>query len=334
MKKEMIILTLAILIPYIIAAQISPERTWYYNDNGQKTTVKERWDEDSEGNKNGTYILYFSNGTKQVSGTYIHGQKSGTWKENWVNGFGVVNGELIYNFKNNKLNGEYKAINNSKNITAIGSYTNGYKSGYWKEEGEYIDGIMIYQEGNYITTDSAYLRGFYSDVRDGKWINSLYTGHSVSTKKGCSVIYSKGVITASYDENGVDFAEKERQEQAAKNKAVQEAHRIREEENAYIEPLINKWNTLPDMMTYEAKYNKKTFKYVTKNNKISEIIILIPFGSNVTASTFKFNKEGWLELYENRYMRSDGIYTIDKLEFDKNGKLISSNCSYDKDMFK
>lgn len=194
MIKNVIILFLLSLFSYEnVEAQTPPARTYYYNNNGVKTDVKERWDENSEGFRNGRYILYaYGYNNKyyvDVVGSYINGKKDGEWKAYSF----FADGELL----------------------SIGKFKNDLKVGYWKE--------------SYSATDKVFQEGAYGEgKRSGKWINCKSEATIVNaddhgnaeTILGYNTIYSNGKVTAIINPSGVNILETYKHEQL--NKVIDE----------------------------------------------------------------------------------------------------------------
>lgn len=164
MKKlilKLLLLSLFNIFCVSIYSQTPPARTWYYK-NEQKTTVKERWDENNEGLKHGTYIAYFENGDRATLGHYKNGEKDGEWIVKvheqwfWENTLTITTA----NYKNGVLSGSFEQKVNDW-VMSKGQYINGKKNGNWIENFNKEEGI--YQRGDYLDGN-----------RVGKWQNALY----------------------------------------------------------------------------------------------------------------------------------------------------------------
>ena len=217
MKKITIILLTLTFLSLASYSQSPPARTWYFNNYGKKTTVKERWFEDSDGLKHGKYIGYYSNAERQISGSYNHGKKNGKWIEEQC--YDVLFSEIchttIITYKNNVKHGPYKSmIKNTDMLNAvltggqvdeydgsfntIGQYTNGKRTGYWKES--FNDEEKVYQEGNYSTEGKPV----------GKWTNTALDRESFTTKKGYTSFFSNaGDFVSCTNPEGIDVLEEE-----------------------------------------------------------------------------------------------------------------------------
>lgn len=122
---------------------------------------------DSEGNKQGFWILYYKSGEKRAEGEYLDGKRIGEWLFYYDSGeieqkgfynAGEYNREWKWTFKNgstkrieNYINGVehgyFVEYDNKKNVLLKGLYNNGLREGDWiyhvndhKEEGNYISG--------------------------------------------------------------------------------------------------------------------------------------------------------------------------------------------------
>jgi antitoxin component YwqK of YwqJK toxin-antitoxin module len=284
----LLIISTLILTTDLLAQSPPPARTWYYN-YGNKTSVKERWNEDAQGLKHGTYIKYFEDGEREILANYVHGKKNGqeilTTYSTLM--FQQVKAITYANFQNDILNGSYKVLLNDELILTSGNYSNQVKVGYWKDD--YSLEEKIYSEGNYI-----------DGKRDGEWKNTLErkkskdemgfgillgntNSNSVETKKGYRTIYKNGNVIAIYDDQGVNVIEKQKQDELNKqiqgdynnSQTISELENFRakypnskydfdalnkinelkkqeiekQDEGAYINPLLDKWNS----MTFKDK---------------------------------------------------------------------------------
>lgn len=213
MKKSSLFSLLLLMTHFIIYAQTTPPaRTWYYNKQGSKTTVNERWDEDAQGLKHGTYIQYFENGSRAILGSYSHGKKNGQWEKtryerDYNNAFGISYNQFyeISTYSNDKLNGLYKnfQIFDSKDRILLdqGNYTNDMRTGFWKLGFDEKTGK--FQEGNYV-----------NGTKDGEWKNTK----EYYFAEGYKTIFKDGHAVAVYDDKGVDITEIEDKEKAEKTR--------------------------------------------------------------------------------------------------------------------
>jgi antitoxin component YwqK of YwqJK toxin-antitoxin module len=223
-----------------LQAQTPPERTWYYNDKGTKTTVKERWSEDNQGLKHGTYIKYFSDGVREILGYYNHDKKTGQWE--------IVEGQIeltsdykriltsktaiieYVNYLNGQLHGLYKKVAIGNVIVLQGNYMNGVKNGYWKI---YDSDEKNYCEGNYA-----------NDKKEGEWKNTFAIIHpddinkseidylAVGYKKGYKSIFKDDKVLVIYDDKGTNILEHQKQkvEKVEKEKVATEQIEKHEQE--------------------------------------------------------------------------------------------------------
>ncbi len=204
MKNILFLITIFLLSIRILSAQTPPARTWYYNDRNIQTTVKERWDENSQGLKHGTYIKYFSNGEREILGYYKNDIPNGQWEITTYSLFQIKS--ISYtNFVNGQKHGLYKTVCYDV-VLMQGNYTNDVKTGFWKEN--YDIELKIYQEGNYV-----------NGKRDGEWKNTCVllkstdelafglllentSSSNSETKLGYITTYKDGKVLSSVDENG------------------------------------------------------------------------------------------------------------------------------------
>ena len=73
-------------------------------------------------------IFYHNNGNVEIIGNYKNGELEGEWKSYHENG------ELkaIVNIKNGKAEGEWKSYRKNGKLEGIGNYKNGKPEGEWK----------------------------------------------------------------------------------------------------------------------------------------------------------------------------------------------------------
>jgi hypothetical protein len=237
-----IIVSLVLIFCWLqTSAQTPPEKTWYYNDRGAKTTVKERWAEDNQGLKHGTYIKYFSDGTREILGYYNHDKRSGQWEITSVYSVFLSNYKYIeyVNYLNDEPHGLYKkvAVSDGNVVVMQGNFNNGVETGYWKEG--YDNQEKVYSEGNYI-----------NGKKEGEWKNTFWLPDSKTkllevkeTKKGYRTIFKNGEIVSVYDDKGVNLIEKQKQEEL----------------NTLIEQEFNNCATLSDYEKFRKKYPNSEF---------------------------------------------------------------------------
>jgi hypothetical protein len=369
--KTRLLLTCLILFSNLLFAQTPPARTWYYNRYGEKTTVKERWTEDNTGLKNGVYIKYYEDGEREILGNYIHDKQNGLWEITLYTTFlfQQVKSISYINFLNGVQHGSYKITVGDK-VLVQGNYTNGKKTGYWKDD--YDIQTQVYSEGNYI-----------NDKRDGEWKNTFdkirssdeaaesalmnaFMGSSTSsyqTKKGYRTIYKDGIVISCFDNNGVDLAETKRKEEENKqaeidfNKchsiydyenfrkkypnsnrdtdAIIQINKINKqlEENSYLNPLIDKWNSLsyseksPTYFNdYKTKYpngyrmndvNNLLNQYDKETQKINDLKTELNNCNNVLCMYFL------TDTYVATEAKAKLKINLDNIKVDPNGKKIS-----------
>ena len=110
--------------------------------------IREQWYEDENGLKQGEYKLFHYNGIICEKGQYIDGKREGKWEEHDI--FGHFRAEK--NYKNDKLNGEYKEYfpNVKKTICKIGQYVDDKKEGEWIEYHNNLSQNKISLKENYV----------------------------------------------------------------------------------------------------------------------------------------------------------------------------------------
>lgn len=251
MKKALFILFTTLMLSNLLVAQTPPAKTWFYNNKGVKTSVKEKWSEDNHGLKHGTYIKYFEDGEREILGYYNQDKPNGQWEITVYSNmlFQQVKSITYVNFLNGQEHGLYKTVMGST-ILVQGNYTNGVKTGYWKDDYNIDD--KVYSEGSYV-----------NGKRNGEWKNTLVTKKSkeemgwsilagdgnpekTETKKGCKTIYKNGEAIASYDDKGVNVIEKAKQEEL-----VAQQKQIEAEFKSCI--------TLSDFENFRKKYPNSEF---------------------------------------------------------------------------
>lgn len=124
-------LTLVSFMPLGAFAQTAspepPARTYFTDGNGNESkAVKERYFEDSNGERNGKYIEYNRKGYVLQSVTYLHGKKHGPAVE-----------YLIDRFSSFTVRDHVADRNAYK---SVGNYADGRKTGVWSE---YLDGTKL-----------------------------------------------------------------------------------------------------------------------------------------------------------------------------------------------
>ena len=77
--RTLLSVILILIAPLILHSQELPCKSYYSKDEGGR--CQERYKEDSEGNVNGKYISYYSDGSVKSRGELIHGNKQGNWME-------------------------------------------------------------------------------------------------------------------------------------------------------------------------------------------------------------------------------------------------------------
>ena len=111
------ILAITVLLPAELKAQgsVPPARTFFTDETGKQTGVKERWGLDAGGERNGMYMKFNQNGLVVESATFVHGVQTGP---------GVVYNNLVANFSN--------PFNKRPDTKYTGAYRAGKKVGTWE----------------------------------------------------------------------------------------------------------------------------------------------------------------------------------------------------------
>jgi len=147
---------------------------------------KERYLENSQGQKHGKYISYYQDGTVAKVQYYSNGKLNGVSTEsyNW--------GKYITTYLNGIENGLYQKLTADGKILEKGNYKNGKKDGYWieydgKDKGNYTNGAKhgiweIYRDG--WNGPAGITKGeFVNGEHVGTWTNLVVIG----TKKSNSL---------------------------------------------------------------------------------------------------------------------------------------------------
>ena len=160
------------------------------------------------GQKDGTYQVYFNNGQLKIKGRYVNGEKDGIWEEYYTNGQLGIKGE----FKNNKLDGQWEKYEMDGKLNAKGNYINGEKDGIWedyytngklKEKGKYTNGKLDGEWEEYEMDGKLCAKGKYiNGERDGQWEYVEEIGGRKFLNKGKYINGEKDGIWYFYNENG------------------------------------------------------------------------------------------------------------------------------------
>ncbi len=146
-KLLLTIIVMFVMLP-IMAQQLTP-RTWYTNNYGEKQGVKEEWNTDDLGRKNGMYHFYKEDGTIIKAIEYSHGVMNGKYysvnddvlgpNASLLGGLAVlanydqiakhgaeyIKGTMV----NGKRNGVFTWLDSNNNSVASINYKNGLKNG-------------------------------------------------------------------------------------------------------------------------------------------------------------------------------------------------------------
>lgn len=193
MKEKLLTLLCLCIYSSILFAQTPPARTWYTDDYGNKTSIKERWDEDGNGLRDGKYIQYFLNGNRAALGQFKNGKKTGVWI--------ITQNDERYDitYGNGEKNGLYTYKRNGK-IIEKGNYVNDKKQGKWIEReilsGSYFDG---FKNGWWENLDGCNCRKDPS--------KKYFWYEQEVTQDGFRTLFSNGAIIKVLDIDGEDEIE-------------------------------------------------------------------------------------------------------------------------------
>ena len=240
------ILTVTLLLPAELNAQgsVPPAHTYHLDQYGRETrVVKERWGENSSGEKHGVYLRYAPDGTPTAKIIYSNGVKNGP---------------------------SYETITNDWQVTEkyVGSYLNGNKDGWWsiydmEKDGrqgllnrkvQFVTGDLkvelVYQNGKNTgvytwarnsrngpakvfgnTALEVGTGAFTNDNPSGTWLNAAFDDNPIFKqiiyRKGAKLVFENGELVGITDANGTVrslTAEKaQAAAAAAKEGAAQEA---------------------------------------------------------------------------------------------------------------
>lgn len=187
---------------------------------------------DENGLKQGPWKEYYLNGRIQAEGSYENSQKTGLWKYYFENGNleqigvydnqGRAKGEWKWYYPNTSLRrvesffedlaqGEMIEYASDSTVLAQGSYVDGNKEGFWKEnvhgyrdEGEYLDDVREGYWKSYYPNNNLYFEGkFVDDYADG--IQIWYYENGNVKEKGSFSMGLKNGEWRYFDEDGKLF---------------------------------------------------------------------------------------------------------------------------------
>jgi antitoxin component YwqK of YwqJK toxin-antitoxin module len=147
-----------------------------------------------DGNRDGQWKDFYSDGSLQAEGIYDNGKQIGEWKYYHLNGKLEQTGKFN---KQGKFEGKWKWYFDNSKLLKEENYRNGLKDGMSTaydetgkviEEGEFVDGN---EDGPWFEQiGDTYTRGTYRDgLRNGKWYNFYLNSDSLKTDSLC---YFKG----------------------------------------------------------------------------------------------------------------------------------------------
>ena len=201
-----------LLISYRSFCQTPPDRTWYRDKDNRKLNVKEKWQENSSGMKNGVYLKFFPDAERAIYGHFTNGEKSGEWiiTHHYTP---EIKSKIVCHYKNGKLHGTWLETSwDEKEVIEKGSYVNGLKVGEWLE---FPSGLLVQSgqvKGSYVNgkRDGWWIdyRGYYNR----KWTESKDFKQYTLTKsndygKGYKTLFDNGEIVKVLNEKGENEAE-------------------------------------------------------------------------------------------------------------------------------
>ena len=153
------------------ASSAPPARTYFVDDNGNETrVVKERYFEDSNGERNGKYIEYNRKGYVLQSVTYVHGKKHGPAVEYLIDRMSSINVT------------DYIADRSA--VKAVGSYANDKKTGIWSD---YLDGNKLWFK-RYYNAAGMQIKFESYDRKTGKLSTQNQSSIPATTPTSASVV--------------------------------------------------------------------------------------------------------------------------------------------------
>jgi antitoxin component YwqK of YwqJK toxin-antitoxin module len=216
--------------------QLPPAHTYYTDANGgDSKRVKERWSEDANGQKNGTYIKYDREGKVIAKYTYLHDVKEGP--ASYIDEYGHIKWHMPARFVGVYKQGNkvgfwqiYPALggvvsDQPSNVEQYSSAGILLRSASMKDGtpievvslnklGERSGPVEIFANGN----DKTFASGNYqSDKPVGVWQNAnLSKGGSIEYRKGYKVTFSNGEAVSVTDAHGkVTTVQEMKRQQAA-----------------------------------------------------------------------------------------------------------------------
>jgi hypothetical protein len=129
--KNLLIL-IALFIASDLSAQEIPCRQWHIKKdkygNETRSSCKEAWQVNVNGQKHGKYIEYFEGGNPSVSATFMNGILNGPYKSFDGDGATILEEGL---YKNGKKDGKWVENWYERKVVSRGQYLNGEPIGIW-----------------------------------------------------------------------------------------------------------------------------------------------------------------------------------------------------------
>ncbi|MDO7849571.1 hypothetical protein Q5H92_24630 [Hymenobacter sp. M29] len=182
------------------AQSTPPARTYHVDQYGRETkVVKERWGENASGQKHGTYLRYYTDGTPVAKFTYVNGKKNGDsyeiTNERWgrVKSSGAYVNDLPQGWWTSiYVNGSElisKTLYVSGVVTSVIEYSKGKRSAtYTYTKGHQTGVARVF--GN---SEVEFASGQYVDGKpSGTWLNAANSSEIISYKKGYKLTFADG----------------------------------------------------------------------------------------------------------------------------------------------
>ena len=278
------------------AASVPPARTYHVDKYDRETrVVKERWSEDSNGEKHGKYIAYMPNGQVKENTMYNHGAKNGP--------------SFIFD----------KLVFSDGYLKYVGTYTNGLTTGIWNiypgtskslerkvwfdnegymyQDSKYENGRLAvtysYQNKSsnrpngparvYGVTSTEYASGSIVEGKYvGTWMNATMGEGGIGYKKGSKVKYDEIAGVTVIDASGTVRSLKE-EARLLKEKSEQQESEQRKAEKA----TADDEELAGDINTGRITFNKDS--YVITEDGIRTLEIIVRDVKKKSASKYKIN---------------------------------------------
>ncbi|RZK45117.1 MAG: hypothetical protein EOO61_01150, partial [Hymenobacter sp.] len=202
------------------SSALPPARTYHVDQYGQPTrVVKERWQDNTNGEKQGVYLLYNSKGLPITKFTYVNGVKSGPAFIVGEDYFYSISFRLtvkfIGTFLNGKeegwwevfdvgLNGETGSLDRrmkyvAGNLEYVNTFRNGRMTASYKYESGKKNGLAKI----YGPTSEEYATGRYSNnILVGSWTNAGLEANKIIYRRNGRLVFENGELTSIINPDG------------------------------------------------------------------------------------------------------------------------------------